>query len=103
MKRLVMILAAASVAAYGNTGTVSATLEGGAWDATLPALRRFQDDLYALSQALSLLSKVFHPEPGKDPPTAPARTAGSASNASARSRRRRTRGRTPRRPAGARR
>jgi Rad3-related DNA helicase len=45
------------------------TLESGAWDATLPALRRFQDDLYALSQALSLLSKVFHPEPGKDPPT----------------------------------
>ena len=48
------------------------TLESGAWDATLPALRRFQDDLYALSQALSLLSKVFHPEPGKDPPVVPA-------------------------------
>ena len=44
------------------------TLESGAWDATLPALRRFQDDLYALSQALSLLSKVFHPEPGAEPP-----------------------------------
>lgn len=44
------------------------TLEGGAWDATLPALRRFQDDLYALFQALSLLSKVFHPEPGAEPP-----------------------------------
>jgi Rad3-related DNA helicase len=44
------------------------TLESGAWDATLPALRRFQDDLYALSQDLSLLSKVFHPEPGAEPP-----------------------------------
>lgn len=29
MKRLAMILAAASVAAHGNTGTVSATLEDG--------------------------------------------------------------------------
>lgn len=53
------------------------TLEGGAWAGTVPALQRLQDDLYALSRALSLLSKVFHPEPGKDPPTAPALPAPS--------------------------
>lgn len=54
-----------------------ATLEGGAWAGTIPALQRFQDDLYALSRALSLLSKVFHPEPGKDPPALPEDRAGA--------------------------
>ena len=47
------------------------TLEGGAWAGTVPALQRLQDDLYALSRTLSLLSKVFHPEPGADPPAVP--------------------------------
>ncbi len=47
------------------------TLEGGAWAGTVPALQRLQDDLYALSRTLSLLSKVFHPEPGDDPPAVP--------------------------------
>ena len=44
------------------------TIAGAPWEDTLPALRRFQDDLFALWSVLSLLSQVFHPVEGAPPP-----------------------------------
>lgn len=48
MKRLVLILAAASVAAYGNTGTVSATLEDGTFSVSFADHAHETNSLWAV-------------------------------------------------------
>ena len=48
MKRLAMILAAASVAAYGNTGTVSATLEDGTFSVSFANHAHETNSLWAV-------------------------------------------------------
>ena len=48
MKRLVLILAATSVAAYGNTGAVSATLEDGAFSVSFADHAHETNSLWAV-------------------------------------------------------